>query len=358
MAALTIGIESQGTSVRAMADVAAAADAAGLDAAWAPELYNRSATITLAHMAARTARCRVGTAIAYGVGRSPLVLAAEARDLDELSGGRFVLGLGNGTRRMIADWHGQDPDAPAVRMEELVGLVRRLWRVHEEAVHHDGRFYRLHLEPTGDLLPPLRERIPIYTAGVNPRMIEVAGRVADGLLGHTLFTVPYLEDVVLPAIARGAERTGRDVADVQVASLVFASAHADAEQARREVAGQIAFYASVKTYKPLLDTIGFAAEGEAIRAAFARRDLDAMVATVPDRMIDALAVAGTLADVRSALRRYEGLLDHAILYTPSFGLTPARALQSALDLIETFGAEGTPGPIGAFDSGAARTAPL
>src|SRR4051794_33035554 len=81
-----------------MGALAEAAEAAGLDAAWAPELYNRSATISVAEMAGRTSRCTVGTAIAYGVGRSPLTLAAEARDLDELSDGRFVLGLGNGTR--------------------------------------------------------------------------------------------------------------------------------------------------------------------------------------------------------------------------------------------------------------------
>ena len=350
---LTVGIESQGTSVRAMADVAAAADAAGLDAAWAPELYNRSATITVGQMAAATTRCRVGTAIAYGVGRSPLVLAAEARDLDEVSDGRFVLGLGNGTKRMIADWHGQDPDAPAVRMEELVGLVRRLWRVHEEPVAHDGRFYRLHFRPTGELVPPLRERIPIYTAGVNPRMVEVAGRVADGLLGHTLFTTGYLEDVVLPAIERGAAKTGRDPKDVAIASLVFASVHEDAEQARREVAGQIAFYSSVKTYEKLLETIGFGRQGAAIREAFARRDLVGMTEAVTDDMVDALGVAGTPDDVRSALGRYEGLLDHAILYTPSFGLTPERARQNALDLIN---AVAPISAIGASDSGAAGAA--
>src|SRR4051794_27010672 len=200
----TLGIEVQGASVRGMGAIAAAADAAGLDAAWTPELYNRSATITLAEMAHRTSRCRIGTAIAYGVGRSPLTLAAEARDLDELSDGRLVLGIGNGTRRMISDWHGQDPEAPAVRMEELVLVLRALWRLHEGPVDHDGRFYRLHIAPTGDLLAPLRPEIPIYTAGVNPRMIEVAGRVADGLLGHALFTTGYIEDVVRPAIARGA----------------------------------------------------------------------------------------------------------------------------------------------------------
>ena len=331
--ALTVGIEPQGTSVRAMGEVAAAADAAGLDAAWAPELYHRSATISVAEMANRTRRCTVGTAIAYGVGRSPLTLAAEARDLDELADGRFVLGLGNGTRRMMADWHGADPEAPAVRMEELVPLVRRLWRMHEGPVEHEGRFYRVRFRPTGDLPAPARA-IPVYTAGVNPRMIETAGRVADGLLGHTLFTTGYLQDVALPAIERGTRKAGRSMADVRVASLVFASVHEDAELARAEVATQIAFYATAKTYAPLLERTGFGAAGEAIRAAFARGDVDAMVAAVPERMVDALAVAGTAADVRAGLRRYEGLLDHAILYAPSFRLTPERVHANTLGLIE------------------------
>jgi probable F420-dependent oxidoreductase len=333
VSALTIGIETQGIGVRAMGELAAVADAAGLAGVWAPELYNRSATIAVAEMINRTSRIEVGTAIAYGAGRSPLTLAAEARDLDELSDGRFVLGLGNGTRRMISDWHGLDPAAPAVRMEELVGLVRKLWNMHEGPVEHDGRFYRLHFRPTGDVAAPSRA-IPIYTAGVNPRMIETAGRVADGLLGHTLFTTGYIEDVVLPAIERGAKHADRPPSSVQVASLIFAAVSEDAEQARREVAAQIGFYSSAKTYAPLLETIGFATEGERIRDAFARHDLDGMVSAVSDRMIDALAVAGTAQDVRDGLRRYEGVLDHAILYVPSFRLSPERVAESARALIQ------------------------
>jgi probable F420-dependent oxidoreductase len=332
LAPLTVGIETQGIGVRAMGEMAAAADEAGLEGVWAPELYDRSATIAVAEMINRTRRIGVGTAIAYGVGRSPLTLAAEARDLDELSDGRFVLGLGNGTRRMISDWHGLDPSAPAVRMEELVVLVRKLWRMHEGPVRHDGRFYRLHFAPTGEVAPPARD-IPIYTAGANPRMIETAGRVADGLLGHTLFTTGYIEDVVLPAIHRGAEHAGRSASEVRIAGLVFAAVADDAEQARREVAAQIAFYASVKTYAPLLERTGFAAEGEAIREAFGRADVKAMVAAVSERMVDELAVAGTPGDVCDGLRRYEGLLDHAILYAPSFQLSAERVRESALGLI-------------------------
>src|SRR3954447_20661699 len=118
MAPPTLGIEPLGSSVRETAKLAALADRAGFAAAWTPEIHSRSATITLAEMAARTTRCAIGSAIAYGVGRSPLTLAAEARDLDEISDGRLILGLGNGTRRMLSDWHGVDPSAPAVRMEE------------------------------------------------------------------------------------------------------------------------------------------------------------------------------------------------------------------------------------------------
>jgi probable F420-dependent oxidoreductase len=330
---LTVGLEPQGVDMQTMAALASAADAAGLAGVWAPELYDRSATISAAAMIGATKRIGVGTSIAYGVGRSPLTLAAEARDLDDLSGGRFVLGLGNGTRRMISDWHGQDPSAPAVRMEELVTLVRKLWRMHEGPVEHEGRFYRVRFAATGEVAPPTRQ-IPIYTAGVNPRMIETAGRVADGLLGHAMFTTGYISDVVLPAIDRGAQRTGRSPGDVAVASLVLAAASDDVAQARREVAAQIAFYASAKTYAPLLETIGFGAEGARIREAFGRGDLAAMVAAVPDRMIDALAVAGTPEDIRDGLRRYEGLLDHVILYVPSFRLSPERVRESALGLID------------------------
>jgi probable F420-dependent oxidoreductase len=335
-APLTFGIESQGTSVRAMGDLAAAAERAGLDAAWAPELYDRSATISVAEMAHRTACCRVGTAIAYGVGRSPLTLAAEARDLDEVSGGRFVLGIGNGTRRMISDWHGQDPEAPAVRIEELVPLLRRIWNLHAEPVDHEGRFYRLRIKPTGDVAPPARA-IPIYTAGVNPRMIESAGRVADGLLGHALFTAEHIAEVVRPAIAMGAAHADRDPADVAVASLVISVVDDDADRARAEAAAQIAFYCSAKTYAALLDSHGFGTAGAAIREAFAAGDFPAMVAAVTDDMVDRMALAGTPDEVKAAARRYEGILDHLILYAPSYGVSAERAEENANGLVTAFG---------------------
>src|SRR3954452_20588168 len=186
-------------------------EAAGFEGVWGTEFYDRSATVSLAAMAQATERVTIGSAIAYAFGRTPVVLAAEARDLDELSGGRVILALGTGTRRMQTDWHGLDGEHPASRMEELVPLVRRLLRLHEGPVDHDGRFYRLRVRPTAPVGPPLRTHIPIYMAGVNPRMIEAAGRVGDGLVGHPLFTPEYVREVARPALAKGAEHARRDV---------------------------------------------------------------------------------------------------------------------------------------------------
>lgn len=310
--------------VRQIAAAAADAERRGFDTTWSPEFYTRSAVVTLAQMAATTSKVRVGSSIAYGVGRSPLTIATEARSLDEVSEGRLVLGLGTGTRRMMRDWHGVDPEGPASRMEELVPLLRRLWRLHETPVSHDGRFYHLDITATAEVDPPVRADIPVYTAGVNSRMVEVAGRVADGFLGHPLFAPTYLTEVVRPAIERGAAKGDRDPKQVAVCGVVICSVADDEEQARREVAGQLAFYSAPKAYGAVLEREGFGDAAGAIREAFAARDFDAMINAVPDAMIDALAVAGTPAQVAEQLKRYDGVLDHVIVYPPSFQLSAER----------------------------------
>ena len=288
------GIAASAPAIATMADAARAADAAGFDTVWTYELYNRSGIVTMAAIALATSRCAVGTGIVYGVGRTPLMLAAEARDLDELSDGRFILGIGNGTRRMISDWHGADGDAPAARIEELVPLIRRIWRLADGPIDHQGRFYRVRISSMGDLAAQPRP-IPIYTAGVNPRMIESAGRVADGLLGHTMFGPRYIEEVVRPALERGAAHADRDPSEIVLATYAPAVADEDAARAPRDAAAMIAFYGSVKSYGALFAASGFGAEALAIQRAFAERDLKAMVAAVTDPMIDELAGAGTPA---------------------------------------------------------------
>lgn len=333
------GIVLLGGDLATVGSVARRAEQAGFESVWTTEFFERSATVSLAVMAQQTGRVTIGSAIAYAVGRSPLVLSAEARDLDELSGGRLVLGLGTGTRTMQRDWHGVDPEAPAVRVEELVPLLRRFWAMDEGGIDHEGRFYRVHLKPTAQVRRPLRTDIPVYLAGVNARMVQAAGRVADGLVTHPLSTPEYLAEVARPAIAAGAARSGRDPADVRVAGYVITAVHDDPAVARDEARAQIAFYSVVRTYAPILELHGFTGHAAEIRAAWDRRDRAGMLAAVPDAMVAAMACAGTPDEVREQFAaRFAGVYDAALLYSPSYGLSAGRFAENLDAIVDTFAA--------------------
>jgi probable F420-dependent oxidoreductase len=331
------GIVLLGGDLATVDRVTRRAEEAGFSSVWTTEFYERSAPVSLAVMAQARRRVTIGSAIAYAVGRSPLVLSAEARDVDELSAGRFVLGLGTGTRTMQRDWHGVDPEAPAVRVEELVPLLRRFWALDESGIDHDGRFYRVHLRPTVEVRPPLRTDIPVYLAGVNERMVRAAGRVADGLVGHPISTPEYVEAVARPALAAGAEDAGRRGEDVAVAGYVICAVHDDPAVARDEARAQIAFYSVVRTYAPILRLHGFDGYAAEIRAAWDRRDRAGMLAAVPDAMVDTMACAGTPDEVRQRFAaRFAAAYDDALLYSPSFGVDPGRFAENLDAIVDTF----------------------
>jgi probable F420-dependent oxidoreductase len=318
------------TTLAELAEAARIAEAAGLPSVWATEFYDHSGVVGVAAMAQATTTIGLGTAIAYGFGRTPLVLAAEACDLDELCGGRFTLGLGTGTQTMQRDWHGLDGEHAASRVEELIPLVRRLWRLDQGPVEHEGRFYRVSIKPTAPPRTPVRGEIPIFLAGVNPRMLEAVGAVGDGLVGHPLFTRRYVDEVVRPALQRGAQRTGRDP-DLPIAGYINCCIDDDRDAARREAATLIAFNATVSAYQGVLRLHGWEDVGVAIRTAWEERDWAAMVDAVPDEMIDTIALAGPADEVRERFERdWSGLYDIPLLWPSAFrGIEGVRAIAAA-----------------------------
>lgn len=314
------------------------AESAGLAAAWSGEFVDRSGFMTVAAMSAVTTRMRVGTSIAHAFGRSPLVLANDARFLDEFTGGRLVLGLGTGTPQMMADWHGlADTSGPALRLEELVPLVRRLWRLCEGPVRHRGRFYSLEVIPNDEVTAPLRPDLPIYTAAAGRRMIEVAGRVADGVLCHPTLTRRYLDEVARPAVERGAAKVGRSVRDVAMCGQIICAISDDVDRARREAATQLTFYVLHAAYGAVMEASGFGKEAAEVREAFRVGDHARMVAAVSDEMIDEMSAAGTPADVRHAVRRLEASFDHVSFCPPSFTVDRGRVRENVDAILETLG---------------------
>lgn len=337
-ASISYGINAFGSGrgrqrFAAMTDLAREAEESGCSAVWTSELYSRSATVPMSVLATTTNRVLIGSNIAYGVGRSPVTWAAEARDLDELSGGRLILGLGNGTPTMMTNWHGVSGDAPAARMAELITVLRKLWRLHEGPVHHDGRFYTVHLTPGTDMAAPLRAHLPIWIAGVNPVMVRTAGRVADGLIGHPMFTRDYVEQVVRPELASGADRAERSSEQIAVMGIRMCSVDDDEDLARRRAAFAIGQYAASRVYDRLFALHGWSAAQEQIRAAARDRDATALVAAVPDAAVDAIAVACTPRDFPARLLAASTGFDHVDATAPPWGLTDEQTLHDTKQIL-------------------------
>jgi probable F420-dependent oxidoreductase len=324
-------------AISELAEQAKLAEDAGFEAAWITDFYNRDAFVRMAMCGQATSRIGIASGIAYTFARSPVITAAAAADIDEITGGRTILGLGTGTKRMQESWYGLTFESPAPKAAEVVRLLRALWEAPgSRPFKFEGRFYNIAIDLFGRP-GRVRTRIPVYMAGVNRAMVRTAATVADGLVGHPLYSRKYISDVVRPAVDEGLQRAGRARGDFDLAGYVITSISGDVAQAREEARRQIAFYATTLTYDAILDLHGWQEEKADIRTAWRKFDIAAMTAAVSDDMLDQIAIAGTADDCRAQAQRYEGLLDHVLFYPPSFGVKHDRLLENYARIREVFG---------------------
>jgi probable F420-dependent oxidoreductase len=328
---------SVGGPLQGVADASRGCEAAGFGSIWVAET-SRTAFIQSALALQATEQATVGTSIALAFPRSPVITAMEARDLAELSGGRFILGLGTQVKRVNELRYATPFEHPVPKMREVVEVCREVWRAFAgEPIDHQGRFYTVTMGPfPGAQAAP--GPIPIYLAAVNAGMIRLTGEVADGLLGHPLSSERYLTEMVRPALAEGLGRAGRKADEVRLVQGVICSVGETTEQALTDAKVQIAFYGTTRTYRTVFDTHGWGSVVEPLREAFGRGDIAGMIACITDEMAETLAVAGTPDEVREKIRRFDGLVDEVSLGAPWAGPDISRTAEGFARLFDTFGA--------------------
>lgn len=326
-----------GGPLQAIGPMAKAIEERGFDSVWSTETSSNP-FIQAALAAQATSRVRVGTAIALAFPRSPGIAAMEAADLDELSGGRFVLGLGTQVKRVNEQRFSTPFDHPAPRMKEYAEALRAFWSGYAgQQPSLQGRFYTLTMAPWPRMTPPVRERIPVYFAAVGPGMLRAAGTVADGVIGHPLTSARYVREMVLPTIASGAAAAGRSPGEVELVQSVMVCISGDRALARREVSQQIGFYATTREYAPVLAMHGFDVVMPALRRAYAERDMETMASLVPEEMAETYALYGTPEEVLEKAQRFEGLAGELLLGGPWYRVAPDRLLENHLAIVRTFG---------------------
>lgn len=312
-------------------------EGAGFESCWAAETTNTS-FITASVAVQNTETIKVGTAIALAFPRSPTITAMTAWDLDELSGGRFILGLGTQVKRVNENRFSVPFEHPAPKLKEYAQAIRTVWAANRgEDVVHEGRFYNVTMPTFHGQPQPHRRDVPIYFAAVGKIMARTCGEIADGLLAHPLASPKYLNEVIRPAIAEGAEKTGRKPEECNLTADWMMSISDDVDMARREVKLQIAFYATTRTYLPILELHGRGHIVPDLRSAFEARDKDRMVELIDDELCDEIALAGPADEVKQKADEWAKSADRLLVAGPWYGPKPERMFENYQALVETFG---------------------
>ena len=303
-------------------ETARRAEANGFDGVWCAET-SHDPFLHLALAAEHTTRLELGTGIAVAFARNPMSMAVVANDLQALSRGRFILGLGSQIKPHIEKRYSMPWSRPAARMREYVAAMRAIWAAWNdgERLRFKGDFY------THTLMTPMFDpganpfgAPKVFLAAVGERMTEVAGEVGDGLLAHGFTTERYMREVTMPAYERGLATSGRTRADVEVsypAMIVTGLDDDEVQKAAAAVKAQLAFYGSTPAYAPVLELHGWGDLHGELNRLSKRGDWATMATLIDDDVVDAFAVVGSPEEVPGKLlARFGDLVTRVSFYAP------------------------------------------
>jgi probable F420-dependent oxidoreductase len=305
-----------------IASGAAQVEAAGYDGAWSAETGHDPLLIA-AGAATATTTLEIGTGIVVAFGRSPMITATMANDVQLLSQGRLLLGLGSQIKPHIEKRYSMPWSHPAPRMREYVLAMRAIWSCwnEDEALDFRGEFYRHTLmTPFFNPGPNPYGAPKVYLAAVGELMTEVAGEVADGLLVHPFTTERYLREVTLPALQRGLATSGRSLEGFPISfSGLIATGDSDAARADavKKVRGQIAFYGSTPAYRGVLALHGWGDLQSTLNELSRQGEWVKMGELIDDDVLNTFSVVGSPEEVgHEVQRRFDDVVHRFGLYTP------------------------------------------
>ena len=300
MGRLGVAFSWRESSLENILTCARCAEEAGIESVWIPEAWGRDAFVALAAVAQVTDHVKLGTGVVNVYSRSPATLAMGVATLDELSGGRAILGVGSSGPRVVEHWHGSRFERPLSRVRETVAIVRLA--LSGATTDFQGSFFRV----SGFRLAMGKPKysIPIYIAALGPRMLRLAGEIADGVLLYLCSLHAVAK--AMKEIRRGADEVGRSLENFAVAALLPTVVSENRREAQAAVARVIAYYVGGMGdyYRRAIDESGFATEASEINEAWRRGDRQSATKAVTERLIDSVALAGPADECRRRLEDF------------------------------------------------------
>lgn len=302
--------------MRGIAETAKRLEEIGYDCVVTPEA-GHDPFLPLMIVAEHTERMKFGTAVAIAFPRSPMVTAQIAWDLQRFSGGRFLLGLGtqvkgHNERRYSTPW----PSPPGPRLRDYILTMKAIFRTFQTGARpsYQGPHYQFTLiSPFFNPGPnPDGGHVPIYISAVNRYNCRLVGELCDGIRMHGFNTARYTQEVILPEIAAGAKKAGRDPKEIDVVGGCFVVTGAneeEVEKAKAPVRQQLSFYASTRAYHPVLEVHGWQEKGEELFRYSMEGNWGAMTKGITDEMLEEFAIIGTYDELVPKIKaRYAGVV--------------------------------------------------
>lgn len=291
---------------------------------------------SMAVAAGATTTLGLETGIAMAFSRSPFETACAALELDEISNGRFTLGLGTAPQAWTEGFFGEEFQPPIGRLREVIEIIRLVSDVAAsgapEIPDYDGDHYQLSFQGLHPNFAPNARRVPVWIAALRERLCELAGECADGFIGHSIWSRWWLLERALPAVRRGAEAAGRNVDDLHVQLWLTASIDADSAVAAQRARGNVAFYASIPSYRSYFAAHDFGDLFDTLVEARRSQPLEQVIDLVPLEAARTFAVCGTPDEVGAEIERIAEHADSLCVKPPLWGIDPTDAADQATQL--------------------------
>lgn len=298
------------------------AERLGYESAYVTHIAARDSLTVLMAYAARTERIRLGTGVLPIYARTPVSTAQTAATIDEYSGGRLVLGIGVSHRVTVENWYGQEIGKPVREMREYVAALRAMFAGDEvpSGERFPTNFRFMGYEPRPD--------IPVYVAALSPAMLRLAGEVADGVV-LWLCNPDYIEQVVVPEVAKGRERAGKSLEAFDVVAAVPAAVTTEPEEARSKLRADLIPYFSLPFYRAMIERSGFEEDLSAFDAEMANGDAVAASGKISDRFLQTLTAIGSADEAAATVERYFA----AGATSPCIGAVPRTDFDATLEAL-------------------------
>jgi len=311
-------------------------EAAGLHGIFAPQVYGPP-FLPLATAAGVTERVQLASGIAIAAARSPFETAMAALDMDRISEGRFVLGLGTSIAAWTCGVYGAPEYKPVTHLHDTVAAVRHIIAgAHTGLTPFEGTYYRADFKELQPTAPPVRSEIPIWIAALRKRMVQLAGEIGDGLIGHPMWSTEWTLDRMRPEFEAALVAAGRQRADVEVNLWPWAAPNVDEAQAIDDARPTMAFYGGIKQYEPFFEEHGFLDVVRRLQEGVQRGDYQSVAHLVPDEMVRTFVAVGEPAKVREQIGALWSFADSLCVVPPLYALSPEKVLFYMGGIAETF----------------------